>query len=90
MANVDNPSVVLDVREVQAAAQTLGLEATTADIRRAADIAGAFAAVTARVEALYVAGDPLVTTNRTRLAILAAARGCRPFTLIARTPTPAA
>jgi putative tryptophan/tyrosine transport system substrate-binding protein len=72
MANVDNPSVVLDVREVQAAAQTLGLDTTTADIRRAADIAGAFAAVTGRVEALYVAGDPLVTTNRTRLAILAA------------------
>jgi putative tryptophan/tyrosine transport system substrate-binding protein len=72
LANVDNPSVVLDAREVQAAAQTLGLEVTTAEIRRATDIASAFAALTGRVDALYVAGDPLVTTNRTRLAILAA------------------
>jgi putative ABC transport system substrate-binding protein len=72
MANVDNPSVVLDMREVQAAAQTLGLDVTTADIRRSADIAGAFAALAGRADAIYVAGDPLVTTNRTRLAILAA------------------
>ena len=72
MANVDNPSVVLDMREVQATAQTLGLEVTTSEIRRADDIAGAFAALAGRADALYVAGDPLVTTNRTRLAILAA------------------
>jgi ABC-type uncharacterized transport system substrate-binding protein len=71
MANVDNPSVVLDMREVQAAAQTLGLDVTTADIRRSADIAGAFAGLVGRADALYIAGDPLVTTNRTRLAILA-------------------
>jgi ABC-type uncharacterized transport system substrate-binding protein len=72
MANVDNPSVVLDMREVQATAQTLGLEVITSEIRRADDIAGAFAALAGRADALYVAGDPLVTTNRTRLAILAA------------------
>ena len=72
MANVDNPSVVLDVREVEAAAATLGLEVVAAEIRRAADIAGAFAALAGRADALYVAGDPLVTTNRSRLAILAA------------------
>jgi putative ABC transport system substrate-binding protein len=72
MANVDNPSVVLDVREVQAAAHTLGLDVITADIRGASDIAAAFAALAGRADALYVAGDPLVTTNRTRLAILAA------------------
>jgi putative ABC transport system substrate-binding protein len=72
MANVDNPSVVLDMREVQATAHSLGLEITTSEIRRAEDIAGAFAALAGRADALYVAGDPLVTTNRTRLAILAA------------------
>jgi putative ABC transport system substrate-binding protein len=72
MGNVDNPSVVLDLREVHAAAATLGLEVATADIRQASDIAGALAALAGRADALYVAGDPLVTTNRTRLAILAA------------------
>jgi putative ABC transport system substrate-binding protein len=72
MANVDNPSVVLDVREVRAAAETLGLDVISVDIRRASDIAGAFSALAGRADALYVAGDSLVTTNRTRLAILAA------------------
>jgi putative ABC transport system substrate-binding protein len=72
MANVDNPSVVLDVREVRAAAETLGLDVVSADIRRASDIVGAFSALAGRADALYVAGDPLVTTNRARLAILAA------------------
>jgi ABC-type uncharacterized transport system substrate-binding protein len=72
MANVDNPSVVLDVREVRAAAETLGLDVVSADIRRASDIVGAFSALAGRADALYVAGDPLVTTNRARLAIWAA------------------
>jgi putative ABC transport system substrate-binding protein len=71
MANVDNPSVVLDVAEVRMAADALGFEITTSEIRRAEDIAPAIDAVQGRVEALYVAGDPLVTTNRNRIAILA-------------------
>ncbi len=71
MANVDNPSVVLDVGEVRMAADALGFEITTSEIRRAEDIAPALDAVQGRVEALYVAGDPLVTTNRNRIAILA-------------------
>jgi ABC-type uncharacterized transport system substrate-binding protein len=72
LGNATNPSVVLDMREVQSAAQAFGLPLTTLEIHRAEDIAGAFAALTGRADALYVAGDPLVTTNRTRLAILAA------------------
>ena len=71
MANVDNPSVVLDMREVQAAARVLGLETVTSEIRRAEDIAPAFDTLKGRADALYVAGDPLVTTNRNRIAILA-------------------
>ena len=71
MANVDNPSVVLDIGEVQAAAGALGLEAGISEIRRAEDIAPAIEALQGRAEALYVAGDPLVTTNRNRLGILA-------------------
>jgi ABC-type uncharacterized transport system substrate-binding protein len=71
LANVDNPSVVLDVGEVRAAAGTLGLEVTMAEIRHAEDISVAIKALEGRAEALYVAGDPLVTTNRNRIAILA-------------------
>src|SRR2546430_13248982 len=39
LANVDNPAVVLDVREVQTTARTLGLEVITLEIRRGEDIA---------------------------------------------------
>jgi putative tryptophan/tyrosine transport system substrate-binding protein len=71
MANVDNPSVVLDVGEVRTAAAALGFEVATSEIRSASDIGSAIKALRGQVEALYVAGDPLVTTNRNRLAILA-------------------
>src|SRR5262249_49196707 len=71
MANVDNPSVMLDIGEVRAAAGALGLEAAISEIRRAEDIAPAIEALQGRAEALYAAGDPLVTTNRNRLGILA-------------------
>jgi putative tryptophan/tyrosine transport system substrate-binding protein len=70
MANIGNPSVVLDVGEVRAAAAALGLEVATSDIRRAANIGPAIEALRGRADALYIAGDPLVTTNRNRLAIL--------------------
>jgi len=71
MANVENPSVALDVGEVKTAADALGFEVATAEIRRTEDIAPAIEALQGQVEALYVAGDPLVTTNRSRVAILA-------------------
>jgi ABC-type uncharacterized transport system substrate-binding protein len=71
MANVDNPSVALDIGEVLAAARALGLEVTASEIRRAEDIAPAIEALQGRAEALYVAGDPLVTTNRNRIGLLA-------------------
>ena len=72
IANVDNPSVALDVHEVEAAARTLSVEVKTSAIRRAEDIADVFAELAGRADAVYVAGDPLVTTNRNRIAILAA------------------
>jgi len=71
LGNVGNPAVVLDMREVQTAARTLSLEVTTFEIRRAEDIAPAFEALTSRAHALYVAGDPLVNTNRIRINSLA-------------------
>jgi putative ABC transport system substrate-binding protein len=73
LANVANPGTVLDMREVQATAHMLGLEATTFDIRRAEDIALVFEAFKGRVDALYVAPDPLLNTNRIRINTLALA-----------------
>ena len=78
MANVDNPDSVLEVREVQAAAQTLGLEVATSKSGEREDIAPAFEALKGRADALYVVTDALVCTNRIRINTLAlAAHDCR-------------
>ena len=71
LGNVGSPAIVLEMSEVQATARTLGLEVAAAEIRRAADIAPAFEALKGRAEALYVCGDPLVTTNLIRINTLA-------------------
>jgi putative tryptophan/tyrosine transport system substrate-binding protein len=61
------------VQQTEAAAHILGLDAVTVEIRRAADIVPAFAALKDRADAVYVVGDPLVNTNGIRINILAAA-----------------
>src|SRR5262245_25535154 len=71
MANVGNPASMLEMREAQATARTLGLEIITSEIRRAEDIAPAFEALRDRADALYLCPDPLMNTNRTRINILA-------------------
>jgi len=72
MANVGSVVSVLDMRAAQAAAHTLGLEATTIEIRQGKDIAPAFGGLKARADALYITGDPLMATNRVGICILAA------------------
>jgi putative ABC transport system substrate-binding protein len=72
LTNVGNPNAVPEMGEVRAAARTLGLEVAVFEIRRTEDIAPAFEAlIKDRSEALYVVGDPLLTTNRIRLNTLA-------------------
>ena len=71
MGNVGNPSTVLEIGEVKAAAQTLGLEVTTFDIRRAEDIAPVFEGLKGRVEGLYIPSNSLVNTNQVRISNLA-------------------
>jgi ABC-type uncharacterized transport system substrate-binding protein len=73
LANVGNPVVVLDMREVQATARTFGLEVITLEIRRGEDIAPRFEALKGRAGALYVAADPLMNTHRIRINTLALA-----------------
>jgi putative ABC transport system substrate-binding protein len=71
MFDVDYPSAVLEMGEVQTAAHTLGLETITSGIRRVEDIVPAFDAFKGQAQALYVCGDPLVTANVNRINILA-------------------
>jgi putative tryptophan/tyrosine transport system substrate-binding protein len=73
LGNVGGPAVVLDMREVQAAARTLGLDVITLEIRRGEDIVPAFEALNGRADALCVVIDPLVNTHRIRINTLALA-----------------
>src|SRR5215470_5696512 len=70
LANVDNPAVVLDMREAQTTARTLGVEVITLEIRRGEDIVPAFEALNGHEEALYVVMDALVNTHRIRINTL--------------------
>jgi putative tryptophan/tyrosine transport system substrate-binding protein len=69
---------MLEMREVQATARTIGLEVVPLEIRQGEDIAPAFDALKGRADALYVCIDPLVGTHRIRINTLA---------LVARLPT---
>jgi putative tryptophan/tyrosine transport system substrate-binding protein len=71
LGNVSNPIVVQEMGEVKAAAPKLGLDVVTLEIRGPEDIMPAFEALKSRAQALYVAGDPLVLTNRARINTLA-------------------
>jgi putative ABC transport system substrate-binding protein len=71
LANVSNPVSGVEIGELQAAAKALGLDVVTLEIRRAEDIAPAFETLKERAQALYVAGDPLMITNRVRINTLA-------------------
>ena len=71
LGNVGNPGVVLETREAQAAASAVSLEATAFEIRRVEDIAPLFEAFKGPADALYVASDPLMNTNRIRISTLA-------------------
>src|SRR5215472_4467527 len=78
MGNVGFPQAVVEMGEVQAVARTLGIEVAPLEIRRAEDIAPAFETLMAHPDALYVAGDALVHTNRTRIiTFFRLARDCR-------------
>jgi putative tryptophan/tyrosine transport system substrate-binding protein len=67
LGNVAVADSALELREVLKAAETLGLEATPAEIKVAADIAPALEAIKPEQQALFVVGDPLTLTNRTQI-----------------------
>ena len=82
MGNAGSPSLMLELDELQTAARALGLEIAVFAIRRAADIAPAFAAFKEQAQALYVVGR----TRSSRPIGLPSARSplqrdCRPCTV---------
>jgi putative ABC transport system substrate-binding protein len=78
IGNFSNPPIAEELREVQTAARRLGVEVAKFELRRTEDIGPAFDALKGRSDALYIANDQLILTNRTRINILA---------LVARLPT---
>jgi putative ABC transport system substrate-binding protein len=71
LGNSGNATNVIEMNEVQSAARTLGIEVVAPEIRRPEDIASAFEAFKGRAEAIYVASDPLLNSNRVRITTLA-------------------
>jgi putative ABC transport system substrate-binding protein len=78
MGNSDNPTIALEMSEVQTLARSLGFDVAVVEIRRVRDIAPAVEALKDRADALYLASDPLVVSNRIRI---------QTFALAARLPT---
>ena len=64
LGNAGYPAAVLEMHEVRETAHKLGLDATVAEIRRADDLAPAFAAFRDYAQSLYVVADPLAGSNR--------------------------
>jgi putative ABC transport system substrate-binding protein len=71
MADAGYPESMVEMDLVQATARALGLEVAPLKIRRAEDIAPAFAALNAQADALYVVSDSFIGANRTRIITLA-------------------
>jgi len=78
LGNTDNAANVLEMREVQAAANTLGLDVVRLEIRRAEEIASALEPLKGPALALYVVIDAVTNANAVRI---------NTFALAARLPT---
>ena len=63
LGNVDNPEIVLEMREVADAAHKLGLDVARLEIRRAEELLPALGSLDGRAQALYVCTDPLVNLS---------------------------
>jgi putative tryptophan/tyrosine transport system substrate-binding protein len=72
LINVGYSAGVREMDEVEAAARTLGFDVAKLAIRRAEDIAPAFAALKNDADALYLGNDFLVVTNRLQILTFAA------------------
>jgi ABC-type uncharacterized transport system substrate-binding protein len=73
MANANYLASAREIREVQAAAYTLGLDVAISELRQAEDIEPAIANLKGHTDALYVVADALTNTHRVRINALALA-----------------
>jgi putative tryptophan/tyrosine transport system substrate-binding protein len=71
MGNFESPNAVVELKEAEGTARDLGLEANAIAIRRAEDIASVFERLKGFVDALYIAPDPLVLSNREKISKMA-------------------
>jgi putative ABC transport system substrate-binding protein len=73
LVNPANPNALSETTDVQAAARALGLQIPVANASSERDIDAAFAGfVQARVNAIFIGGDPFFTSRRVQVAVLAA------------------
>jgi putative ABC transport system substrate-binding protein len=71
IGNVGASGYAREIAAARAAARKLALDVDMLEIRRAEDIAPAFATLKSSVQALYVCPDPLVNANHARINTLA-------------------
>jgi putative ABC transport system substrate-binding protein len=71
LGNIDSPLILLEMKAAEEAAPKLGLEVFRLGIRKTEDIEPAIESLKDFADALYVCTDPLVSTNRVRINILA-------------------
>jgi putative tryptophan/tyrosine transport system substrate-binding protein len=71
LGNLSYPSTAAEMREVQAAASQLGIDAALVEILRPVDIAPAFETLKKGTEAVFVCNDALVNANHARINALA-------------------
>jgi putative ABC transport system substrate-binding protein len=71
LGNIGSPLILLEMKAAEEAAPKLGLEVFRLGVRKTEDIEPAFESVKDRADALYVCTDPLISTNRVRINILA-------------------
>jgi putative ABC transport system substrate-binding protein len=73
MFNAGFPDAVVEAREVQVSAKSIGVETTNFEIRRAEDIEPSFEGLKAQTDILFVCSDPLAIANRNRISSFALA-----------------
>ncbi len=71
LGNIGSPLILLEMKAAEEAAPKLGLEVFRLGVRKTEDIESAFESLKDRADALYVCTDPLISTNRVRINILA-------------------
>src|SRR5262245_48729972 len=71
--NGNKPTAMVEIDIVRTAASPLGIEVSPSAILGAEDIAPAIARIAKQADALFVVGEPLTFTHRTRINTLALA-----------------